>query len=427
VTIRAIVALFVIAGFSRVVPPPDPLPVEQLTLPNGLRVMLAPDRSASSVAVHVRYDTGAASERAGEAGYTRLLEALLGEGSVHVDDFAARVDAVGGWATTTTTSDSLAMTDQVPAHALDLVLWLEAERMAGLADGIDEAGLAHARELVAAEYRAAFVEDPYALVPREVQRALWRGGPAGYAQPVLADVKAVDVAAIRRFARERLLPNRATVVITGGFEMPYARARVEHYFGWIPPRETTPAPRVTLEPNTSAVRTTVKDPVAKVVVAFRCEPFDPAIELLGEVLANAPSSRLVAAVVDRGLATDVRAEVTHQRAAELRLVATPAAGVDPAKVADAIHAELAKLRTHPPSGAELGRARALLGTDFYIAMENPAVRAEQLARWAGFGRGGALLGVWPHLLRRTHDVRATIARWLDGRSAVTVIGRPGGA
>jgi zinc protease len=430
VILRAIAALVVIASSSLIVIASsrivryEPLPVEHMQLRNGLHVMLARDASASSVAVHVRYDSGAATERAGEEGYTHLVEVLLGEGSVHVKDFVARIEAAGGWATTTTTSDYLAMTEQVPAHALELVLWLEAERMAGLADGITEAGLAHARELIHAEWRAAYVDDPYALVAREVQRGLWTGVQDG--APVLADIKAVDVETVRRFARERLIPNRATLVITGRFDAASTRKLVERYFGWIPARETTAASHVKIEPRTKAVSTTVKDPVAKVVVAFRCEPFEPAIDIVGRVLASGPSSRLVRALVDTGLANEVHAEVTRQRAAELRLVATPAPGVDPARVAAVMHAELAHLRKHLPSVIEVKRAVGPLVTDFYVAMENLAVRAELLADWTANGRGDALLSSWPMLLHFGAPVEATIVRWLTEQAAVTVMGRPEG-
>jgi zinc protease len=425
VILRAIAALIVVASDSRAVVPPERLPVEHVKLGNGLNVILARDTSATSVAVHVRYRSGAASERADEAGYTHLLELLLGEGSVHVKDFTARIDAAGGWATTTATSDYLGMTEQVPAHALDLVLWLEAERMAGLADGIGAAGVAHARELIAAEWRAAYVDDPYALVAREVQRGLWTGVRDGAA--VLAEIKAADVEAVRRFARERLVPNNATIVIAGRFDVAATRKLVKRYFGWIPPRELAPATRAKIEPRATAVSVTVNDPVPKVVVAFRCEPFTPAIDVIGQLLAGGPTARLVIALVDTGLASEVHAEVTRQRAAELRIVTTPAAGVDPARVAQVIQAELAKLRAQPPSRDELGRARMRLVTDFFVAMENLAVRAELLASWAEFGSRDPLLMAWPWMLDGSGiDLKPVIARWLGEQSAVTVIARPEG-
>jgi hypothetical protein len=174
--LRAIATFILIAGFG-----PEPrverLPVERYALGNGLVVILAPDASVASVAVHVRYDADQAPK----------LEAQLGAGSLHVKDFAARIDAVGGWATTLASDDSLGMTEHVPAHALSLALWLEAERMAGLADAIEDS-------------------------------------------------------ALRRIARERIAPNHATLVIAGRFDTVRTRELVSRYFGWIPPRDGAAKP-----------------------------------------------------------------------------------------------------------------------------------------------------------------------------------------
>ncbi|HEY5925526.1 MAG TPA: insulinase family protein, partial [Kofleriaceae bacterium] len=240
---RAIATLVVIASVARARPVVviDRLPVEHVDMRNGLHVILAPDDAASSVVVHVRYKSGAALERTIEAGYTNLLAKLMSAGSVHVKDFDARIEAAGGWANAQATHDYFAVTDSVPAHALDLVLWLEAERMAGLADGMTEAAVAAARDATVAEWRSAYVDEPYALVTRELQRALWVGEFARYGNPVLGDgyhAHVASVESVRRFARERLAPNHAILVVAGRFDRAAAKRLVERYFNWIPMRET---------------------------------------------------------------------------------------------------------------------------------------------------------------------------------------------
>ena len=67
-----------------------------------------------------------------------------------------RIDAAGGFASSVTTADHISVFEQVPAGALELALWLEAERMAGLADGIRDSELAKAKDAIAGEYRAAY-------------------------------------------------------------------------------------------------------------------------------------------------------------------------------------------------------------------------------------------------------------------------------
>ncbi|HEX5059102.1 MAG TPA: insulinase family protein, partial [Kofleriaceae bacterium] len=335
------------------------------------------------------------------------------------------IEAAGGWSTATTTSDYLAVTEQVPAHALELVLWLEAERMAGLADGITEHRLAGARDAVYGEWRAAYVDEPYALVTRELQQTLWNGKFAAQGLPVLGEGYAAHVAtfeAVRRFARERLVPNNAVIVVAGRFDATKARGFVEHYFGWIPTRETvTGRGDLFVEPRPSAAEVTVKDAIAKVVVAARCEPGDAEIDVIAQVVA-ARSQRLVTA----GLASEVSVDVVRRRAAEFRLQATPRAGVDPAGLATALRDVVATLHAQPPDVEELSRAIASADRDLLLAYENVAVRADLIATWSTIAVG-TLVDKRARLQRVTPEsVERTWQRWLRPPALVTVIGRPEG-
>src|SRR5699024_373203 len=53
----------------------------RFTLDNGLRVVLAPDRSAPVVGISVHYDVGFRSEPEGRTGFAHLFEHLMFQGS----------------------------------------------------------------------------------------------------------------------------------------------------------------------------------------------------------------------------------------------------------------------------------------------------------------------------------------------------------
>src|SRR5690348_9423989 len=55
------------------------------TLDNGLRVLLAPDRSAPVVGVAVLYDVGMRSEPVGRTGFAHLFEHLMFQGSANLE------------------------------------------------------------------------------------------------------------------------------------------------------------------------------------------------------------------------------------------------------------------------------------------------------------------------------------------------------
>ena len=65
---------------------PDRVEFTETTLKNGLRVQLAPDRSAPVIALHIAYDVGAKDERKGLTGFAHLFEHMMFKGSENVGD-----------------------------------------------------------------------------------------------------------------------------------------------------------------------------------------------------------------------------------------------------------------------------------------------------------------------------------------------------
>jgi predicted Zn-dependent peptidase len=78
------------------------------TLPNGLRVLLAPDPLAQTVAMGYFVQTGARDEAAGEMGASHFLEHLMFKGNDRVSGAAlnARLDRLGGHANAFTSDEA---------------------------------------------------------------------------------------------------------------------------------------------------------------------------------------------------------------------------------------------------------------------------------------------------------------------------------
>jgi len=388
------------------------LAVSDERLANGLRVVLAPDPTASVVAIHLRFD--------GSDAHSHLLERLMFLGSLHVKagELEHRVDAAGGWTGSTTTVDHVSVFEQVPAEALELALWLEAERMAGFADAIDDAALAHAKQDIAAERRSAYEIEPSALVARELQQALWPTGHVN-ARLVLADVAGANLTATRSLAKARINPARATLVIAGRFDLAKTRERVTRYFGWIAREPRPPVENLAVWPLERSEQRVIRDPIASVVVAFRLPlPFSEdaiAMEIAARMLAGGRTSRLQRRLVDAGLASAVDAEIVHQRdGCELHLRATPIAGVDATHLAAEIRDELAKLRARAQSDDEVRRAATALDSELVIALESPVFRADMLARWAAYTGSPRFLDKQRALLRTVtpQTIQRVATQWL---------------
>jgi zinc protease len=385
---RALIALLIVASMARADTRKDTrLRVEQFRLTNDLQVILAPDPSATAITVHLRHRFGSMQEETAESGFTYLLEQLLGMGSVHVRDFETQIDALGGWTTARTDNGHLGTTTYAPARALERVLWLEAERMAGLADGITEESLARGKDAVKAAWRAAHADVPYARIERELNAALWTGYGASYGNPIVGDGKTVARASlvdVRNFARRRLAPNTAILVVAGKLDAS-TRETVSRYFGWIPWRSPLGGGGGCCD--TERVERIVADVEAKVLVAYACRPFDLQSEVIAHVLAGDRESRLHHSLVASGLATEVRAELVRHAMSELRIYAKPARGVDSRQVARAIRNEMVKLDV---TADDIARVAPIIETNFYIGFENLPVRAELLAAWRADGRHGSV-------------------------------------
>jgi predicted Zn-dependent peptidase len=93
--------------------------IQRFTLANGLRVVLAPDHTASTVAVSVTYGVGSSSEIEGRTGFAHLFEHLMFQGSKHAEKGAhfRLISARGGTLNGTTDSDRTNYYEVLPAPA----------------------------------------------------------------------------------------------------------------------------------------------------------------------------------------------------------------------------------------------------------------------------------------------------------------------
>src|SRR5918997_7202858 len=105
--------------------------IERRELDNGLRVVLSPDRSSPAVAIAVYYDVGFRSEPEGRTGFAHLFEHLMFEGSASLEklEHARLVQGNGGTFNGSTNSDYTRYFEELPSNALELGLFLEADRM----------------------------------------------------------------------------------------------------------------------------------------------------------------------------------------------------------------------------------------------------------------------------------------------------------
>ena len=138
-------------------------------LKNGLRVLIAEDHHAPVVSVAIVYNAGSRDERKGRTGFAHLFEHMMFKGSANVADgeHSRLIQNNGGRLNATTDQDRTLYYDTLPANQLDLVLFLEADRMRSL--DVSQANLDNQRSAVQEERRLRLDNQPYGRTFEAVQ------------------------------------------------------------------------------------------------------------------------------------------------------------------------------------------------------------------------------------------------------------------
>ena len=217
------------------------VPVEYRRLGNGLRVVVSPDDSAPIVAVAVYYEVGFRLEPRGRSGFAHLFEHLMfqGSGQLAKMELVQLVQQNGGVLNGTTRTDYTNYFEVLPKPALELALWLEADRMRG--PNITQEELDNQRDVVKNEVRVNVLNRPYGGFPwiDMCERAFrnWHNSHNGYGE--FEDLDAASLDDVWAFFGDFYSPRNAVLVIVGDVEAEEAFALADRHFGSI---EGGPAP-----------------------------------------------------------------------------------------------------------------------------------------------------------------------------------------
>lgn len=287
---------------------PGRVAYETYALPNGLRVVLAPDPTVQVVTVNVWYDVGARNERPGRTGFAHLFEHMMFQGSANVGkgEHFQLVERAGGNLNGSTSADRTNYYQTLPSNRLNLGLWLEADRMRSLA--VTDENLDNQREAVKEERRLRIDNQPYVGAFQRALVSVYDSTSCfAYGHETIGsmdDLNAATTADVREFFDLYYVPNNAILTVTGDFAPAEARALIAQYFGDIP-RGRQPPPVECNQPfNTGELRLRIPDDKATlpaVVVLYRTPPSvhadTPALELLAAMMGQGESSRLNQAMV----------------------------------------------------------------------------------------------------------------------------------
>jgi predicted Zn-dependent peptidase len=397
--------------------PSTTYPVERFTLPNGLRVVLTPDRSAPVIGVAVVYDVGIRSEPEGRTGFAHLFEHLMFQGSENLEKLAhfRIVQGSGGTFNGSTHLDYTDYFETLPSNALERALFLEADRMRG--PRLTEENLRNQVDVVKEEIRVNVLNRPYGGFPwlklPPVMFDTFPNAHDGYGSFV--DLESATVADAQGFFERFYAAGNAVLAVSGDIDVAAATRLIELHFGDVPQRPAPQRPGFDEPDLTGERRESYVDklaPLPALASAWRVpNPIDdfagylPYV-VLAEVLTDGDASRLVQRLVQRDrAATSIGGyigflgepyEVRDPTA--LLLQAHLPVGGDVDKVLRTIDEECERIATEGLSEDELARTQARMATHLLRDTDAVLGRALRMAVLEQQRGNPALMNDLPRLI-----------------------------
>lgn len=399
-------------------------------LDNGLRVVLNRDPALPTVAIGIAYAVGTRHEGQDEQGFARWLQhAMLGGSrNVAAGEHVRRIRDQGGSHGAWTSADHTLFVDVLPAHALALGLWLEADRMKSLE--LSSAEVAWQARLLELELERE-ARAPSARGAREL-RALVFGEPPGAApprsaatqqSPAFAPRTAQLLPALRAFHQRYYAPNNAVLTLSGSFEVLEALNLIQTYFADAEPVELPPAPDAQPQERQQARRVSLQGHRGQgpalwqgwSVPGARTAEHD-ALELARLILGAGVGSRLNQLLIsEKGLAREVAVWLDGGRGPDLFGVEVQLReGTDPEQAGRLVQAQIAGLARFGPSAAELLRAQRMLETSSWVKLDGNLARARALCEAELFAHDARLLEADRARYRQVtrEAVQGAVARYL---------------
>ena len=343
------------------------------TLPNGLRVLSAPDHSSPTVAIQVWYHVGSKDDPQQRSGFAHLFEHIMFKSTKNMkSEMMDRLtEDVGGFNNAFTADDVTVYFEVVPSNYLETLIWAEADRLSGL--NVDDANFKSERDVVKEEFRQSVLAPPYGKFFYLLQEKSFVEHP--YKRPGIGSIEDLDAASLKDvqdFHSTFYRPDNATLVVVGDFDPKQLDSWVDKYFATIA-KPDRPLPRVQVKepPRKGEIRATGSgsNDLPAVGLTYltprQADPDSNVLRVADAILSAGESSRLYNALVyTQQLAAEVDSTAdAREDISMFYIIAILSEGKKPEDVEKSLLAEIKKLQDTPVSAAELEKAKNQIITD----------------------------------------------------------------
>ncbi len=279
---------------------------------NGLKILLFPDQTKQTTTVNMTYLVGSRHENYGETGMAHLLEHMVFKGTPKHANIPAELTSHGARPNGSTSFDrtnyfeSFSTSDENLTWALDL----EADRMVN--SYIAKKDLDSEFSVVRNEFESGENNPTRVLLDKILATAFqWHN----YGKTTIgarSDIENVPIDRLQAFYRKYYQPDNAVLTVAGKFDEAKTLQLIKEKFGVIPKPERVLPPNYTIEPTQDGERmVTVRrtGDTQFVLAGYHIPPGAnadyAAVDVMSQVLSDAPSGRLYKALVEPKKASSV--------------------------------------------------------------------------------------------------------------------------
>jgi zinc protease len=410
----------------------------EFILSNGMKVLLVEVPKAPVATVQVWYKVGSRNEVMGRAGLSHMLEHMMFKGTAKYPkgEFSRLIRKNGGTDNAFTSQDFTAYFENLAADRVELALELEADRMQGLV--LDRPELTTEREVVKEERRLRTEDDPQGALVEALFAQAYFSHP--YHWPVIGwfgDLDAMTLDDLQRHYDTYYSPNNATLIVVGDINADGLLPTIKQLFEPIP-RGPEPKPIATIEPEQKGERRFLLKREAQVpfvMIGYRVPNFTSedsyALDILDSILSHGKSARLYQSLVyeqKSALAVGSEYSLLQTDPGLFYFYALVSPGQKPESVEDALHQEIKRLQTDPPSEQELQRAKNQVEATHVFEQDSNFRHAMLLGQAESVGAGWRKIDQFVEQIRAVtpKDIQRVARQYLieDNRTVGTLIPLP---
>lgn len=372
------------------------IPYKKYVLENGLTLIIHEDHSDPLVHVDVTYHVGSAREELNKSGFAHFFEHMMFQGSENVADeehFKIITDA-GGTLNGTTNRDRTNYFQTVPSNQLEVMLWLEADRMGFFLDAVTQKKFEIQRETVKNEKGQNYDNRAYGKRFEINAASLYPyGHPYSWLTiGKLEDLDRVNVDDLKNFFLRWYGPNNATLTVGGDVNPEEVVALVEKYFGVIPAGpevDDLDLDLVSLDEDryVSYVDNNIRFPMLNFTypTVQRFHPDEAPLDYLAQILGTGKSSYFYKKFV--GTQKAIQASVFHpasELSGEFNLLVLPFPGQTLSNFETEMRTILDEFAEEGVSDADMAKIKASFESNFINGLTSVSGKVSQLASYQTF-------------------------------------------